>query len=55
MEKNNMFFDTHKAKIHRDLYRPSTNLGRFIRSLFTVVISGQSPLGRPAVYKRKIH
>ena len=55
MEKNNMYYDTHKAKIFKDLYKPSPNLTRFIKSLFTVVVSGQSPLGNSAVYKRKFH
>jgi hypothetical protein len=55
MEKNNMYFDTRKAKIFKDLYKPTPNLSRFIKSLFTVVVSGQSLLGTPAVYKRKFH
>ena len=55
MEKNNMYFDTHKAKILKDLYRPSPNLARFIKSLFTVVLSGQSPVSGSAVNKRKFH
>jgi hypothetical protein len=55
MKKNNMYYDTHKAKIFKDLYKPSPNLARFIKSLFTVVLSGQSPLGRTAVQKRKFH
>jgi hypothetical protein len=54
MEKN-MHFDTRQAKIHKDLYRPSTNLTRFIKSLFTVVLSGQSPLGSSAAHKRRFH
>lgn len=55
MEKNNMYFDTLKVKINKDLYRPTPNLGRFIKSLFAVVLSGQSPVGAPAAYKRKFH
>jgi hypothetical protein len=55
MEKNNMYFDTRKSKIFKDLYRPTPNISRFIKSLFTVVLSGHSPVGTPAVYKRKFH
>lgn len=55
MEKNNMYFDTHKAKILKDLYKPTPNISRFIKSLFAVVVSGHSPVGTPAVYKRKFH
>ena len=55
MEKNNMYFDTRTAKIHKDLYRPTPNLARFIKSLFSVVLSGQSPVSGSAAYKRKFH
>ena len=55
MEKNNMYYDTHKAKIFKDLYKPSPNLTRFIKSLFTVVVSGKSLLGNSAAHKRKFH
>ena len=55
MEKNNMYYDTNKARIFKDLYRPTPNLTRFFKSLFTVVLSGQSPLGSSAVHKRKFH
>lgn len=55
MEKNNMYFDTRTARISRDLYRPSTKVGLFLKSLFSVALSGKSPIGNPAAYKRKFH
>ncbi|MDR3714409.1 MAG: hypothetical protein P4L51_16475 [Puia sp.] len=45
MKKNNMQHDTHKAKIYKDIYRPSTNPGRFLRTLLSVILMGQSPVG----------
>ncbi|HEV3252564.1 MAG TPA: hypothetical protein VGZ71_16505 [Puia sp.] len=44
MEKHNMYYDTRKVKIYRDIYRRSSNPYRFIGSLFSVIINGQSPL-----------
>jgi hypothetical protein len=50
-----MYYDTQKAKIFKDEYRPSTNLLRFVKSVMTVVVSGRSPVGRSAVEKRRFH
>jgi hypothetical protein len=50
-----MYYDTQKAKIFKDEYRPSTNIFRFVKTLMTVVISGRSPIGKSAAEKRKFH
>lgn len=55
MKKNNMYYDTQKAKIFKDEYRPSPNIFRFVKTLMTVVISGRSPIGKSAAEKRKFH
>jgi len=55
MKKNNMYYDTQKAKIFKEDYRPSPNLLRFVKSLMTVVVSGQSPIGKSAAEKRRFH
>jgi len=55
MKKNNMYYDTQKAKIFKDEYRPSPNLLRFVKSLMTVVVSGRSTIGSSAAEKRKFH
>ena len=45
MKKNNMYYDTHKAKIYKDIYRPSPSPTRFLRTLLSVILLGQSPVG----------
>jgi hypothetical protein len=55
MKKNNMYYDTQKAKIFKDEYRPSPNILRFVKSVMTVVVSGRSPIGKSAAEKRRFH
>jgi hypothetical protein len=40
-----MYFDTQRAKVYKDIYRPSSNIYRFFRSLMSVIVEGQSPSG----------
>lgn len=54
MERNPMFYDTRTTKICKNIYRPSTNLFRFIKSIFAVVMIGESPISKPAYSKRRI-
>lgn len=44
MAKSNMSFDTRNAKIYKDIYRPSSNLTRFLRTILSVILIGQSPV-----------
>jgi hypothetical protein len=53
MQKNNMYFDTHKAKIYRDIYRPSSNLARFFKCILSVILSGQAPMGNSSYFPVK--
>lgn len=53
MEKNHMQFDTRRARICRDIYKPSPNLFRFIKSIFAVVMIGESPITKPGYSRRK--
>jgi hypothetical protein len=39
-----MYFDTSLTKINKDIYRPSSNIIRFIKSLLAVIMIGQSPI-----------
>jgi hypothetical protein len=47
-----MYYDVHRAKINKDIYRPSTNIFRFIKSLFAVLMLGDSPM---STAKRRLH
>jgi hypothetical protein len=53
MEKNNMYFDTHKVKVYRDIYRRSSNPYRFLGSLFSIILEGQSPVTSTYHYHNK--
>jgi|SRR5580658_1134135 hypothetical protein len=53
MQKNQMYFDTSKAKIYKQIYRPSSNLLHLIRTLISVILIGQSPVGNNVHYRIK--
>lgn len=53
MKKNNMYFDTHRAKVYKAQYRPSSNIFLFLQTVFTVLLEGQSPMGGTPSYMRK--
>jgi hypothetical protein len=55
MEKNPMYYDVHRAKIHKTIYRPSSNIVRFVKSLLAVVMLGSSPISATSYAKRKLH
>lgn len=40
-----MYFDTQRAKVYKNIYRPSSNISRFFMSLMSVIIDGHSPSG----------
>jgi hypothetical protein len=54
MQKNTMYYDTHRAKICKDIYRPSSNLFRFFKSLMAVLMIGKSPISTPLT-KYRLH
>ncbi|WP_315818932.1 hypothetical protein [Paraflavitalea speifideaquila] len=49
-----MYYDTHRAKICKDIYRPSSNLFRVFKSLLTVLMIGKSPISTPLT-KYRLH
>jgi hypothetical protein len=53
MKKNPMYYDVHRAKIHKTIYRPSSNVIRFVKSLLAVVMLGNSPISTPSPVRRK--
>ena len=46
MEKNSKYFDVHRARIYKDLYKPSTNLSRFFKSVLGILLIGKSPISK---------
>ena len=55
MKKDSMYFDVHRAKINKAIYRPSSNLVRFAKSLIAVIMLGDSPISTSAYSKRRFH
>jgi len=53
MKKNEMYFDVHNAKIYKDLYRPSTNISRFFKTLWGIMVVGDSPISSQKYYSNK--
>jgi hypothetical protein len=54
MANNLMHLDTQRTRIHKDLYRPSANILRVFKTVITVIMHGQSPVGIN-YSKRKFH
>jgi len=50
-----MYFDTHLTRINKDIYRPSSNLIRFIKSVLAVIVNGQSPINSTASTRKRFH
>jgi hypothetical protein len=53
--KKNMYFDTNLSKINKDMYRPSSNLVRFVKSLLSVIMFGQSSITPTSISRRRAH
>jgi hypothetical protein len=48
-----MYYNVHQTMIHRNVYRPSSNLSRFVKFLWSIILVGQSPIHhRPQYGKR---
>jgi hypothetical protein len=45
MKKSHMQFDVRKARIYKDIYRPSPNPSRFLSTLLNIILHGHSQVG----------
>lgn len=43
MQKKYMY-DVNHSKIYKDLYRPSTNIFRFLKTVLSILLVGDSPI-----------
>jgi hypothetical protein len=50
MKKDHLQYDVRKAKIYKDIYRPSTSPSRFLGTLLSILLHGQSQMGNPDVH-----
>jgi hypothetical protein len=56
MLKDNLQYDVRKARIYKEIYRPSpTSITRFFGSLLSILLHGQSQVGGTnlRLYRRK--
>lgn len=53
MSNSNYHYNKEKARIYRDAYRPSFNFSNLFKSLLSVILMGQSPLGSISYYRIK--
>jgi hypothetical protein len=50
-----MYYDINRAKINKRIYRPSSNLVRFLKSVLAIVVNGQSPIGTTTASRKRFH
>jgi hypothetical protein len=55
MGKNMMHHDAQRTRICKNLYRPSPNLFQLVKSVFAVLVIGESPINHAPYSKRKLH
>ncbi|ULQ51843.1 hypothetical protein [Flavihumibacter fluvii] len=53
MKKNDMYYNTHAIKINQDNYRSGLDLSRFFKYVWSVMLSGESPIEHRPLYARK--
>jgi hypothetical protein len=54
MERNLMQLDTERTRIMKDMYRPSSNLIKFFKSILTIVVQGDSPINKTPVIRKGV-
>jgi hypothetical protein len=52
MEKTNMYYNVRQTMIHKHVYR-SSNLSRFVKFLWSIILVGQSPIHYRTHYNRR--
>ena len=45
MKKDHMQYDVRKTRIYKDIYRPSSSTSRFLVTLLSIILHGQSQVG----------
>lgn len=50
-----MYYDVQSAKINKTIYRPSSNVIRFVKALLAVIMLGHSPISTPSTIRRRFH
>jgi hypothetical protein len=45
MKKDQMQYDVRNTRIYKDIYRPSSSPSRFLGTLLSIILHGQSQVG----------
>ena len=53
MKNNSAYYHNSNTKICKDIYRPSTNMGRFFKSILSIIMVGKSPISNNTYTRRK--
>jgi hypothetical protein len=53
MEKTNMYYNVQQTMINKAVYRRSSNISRFVKFLWSIVLVGQSPINHRTDYARR--
>ena len=53
MKNSHLHFEARKARIYKDMYRPSSSLFRLLGALLSIILQGQSRIGHSEVYGRR--
>ncbi|HLZ88002.1 MAG TPA: hypothetical protein VKQ52_12195 [Puia sp.] len=51
MKQDHLSYNVRKARIYKDIYRPSFKLSYFLGTLLSVIIHGQSRVGSPSMHE----
>ncbi|HEV9036654.1 MAG TPA: hypothetical protein VGQ51_08540 [Puia sp.] len=53
MKKEQLKHAVRKTRIYKGIYRPSSNLSRFLTTLLSILLQGQSPAGGSFTDRRR--
>jgi hypothetical protein len=54
MKKDHMQYDVRNTRIYKDIYRPSPNPSRFLGTLLSIILHGQSQVGSANYHLRRL-
>jgi hypothetical protein len=53
MENKRMSYEVNQTRIYKDAYRPSSNLSRFFKAVWSIILVGDSPISKPSYQYKK--
>ncbi|HXB94839.1 MAG TPA: hypothetical protein VNU70_06765 [Puia sp.] len=53
MKKEQLQYEVRKTRIYKGIYRPSSNPSRFLGTLLSIILQGQSQVGGSYMLRRR--